>query len=42
VKVECLKLEIPHSVIPTLTCQDAIEIMKAEGYDQLPVADGSG
>jgi len=42
VKVECLKLEVPHSVIPTLTCQDAIEIMKSEGYDQLPVADGSG
>lgn len=42
VKVEGLKLEVPRSVIPTVTCQDAIEIMKAEGYDQLPVADGSG
>ncbi|GFG40107.1 hypothetical protein Cfor_09358 [Coptotermes formosanus] len=42
VKVESLKLEVPLSVIPTITCQDAIDIMKAEGYDQLPVADGSG
>lgn len=41
-KVESLKLEVPLSVIPTITCQDAIDIMKAEGYDQLPVADGSG
>lgn len=41
-KVEHLKLEVPRSVIPALTCQDAIKIMKAEGYDQLPVADGSG
>jgi cystathionine beta-synthase len=42
VKVKCLKLGVPLSVIPTVTCQDAIEIMKAEGYDQLPVAGGSG
>jgi len=42
VKVKCLKLKVPHLVTPTLTCQEAIEIMKAEGYDQLPVADGSG
>lgn len=42
VKVKCLKLEVPLSVKPILTCQDAIEIMKAQGYDQLPVADGSG
>jgi len=41
-KVECLKLQVPRSVIPNVTCQDAIEIMKAESYDQLPVADGSG
>jgi predicted transcriptional regulator len=42
VKVEGLKLKVPRSVMPNVTCQDAIEIMKAEGYDQLPVADGSG
>jgi len=41
-KVKCLRLGVPRSVTPTVTCQDAIEIMKAEGYDQLPVADGSG
>ena len=41
-KVKSLKLEVPLSVKPALTCQDAIEIMKAEGHTQLPVADGSG
>ncbi|XP_066997097.1 cystathionine beta-synthase-like protein isoform X2 [Anabrus simplex] len=41
-KVSCLRLEAPLTVLPSVTCQEAVDIMKKEGYDQLPVVDDSG
>ncbi|KAH9367835.1 hypothetical protein HPB48_003120 [Haemaphysalis longicornis] len=40
--VRALRLRIPLTVTPTVTCQDAVELMSAEGIDQLPVVDESG
>lgn len=41
-KVSSLNLQAPLSIAPTLTCQEAIDIMKKEGFDQLPVVDNGG
>jgi len=41
-KVSAMKLQAPLSIVPTVTCQDAIDIMKKEGFDQLPVVDNQG
>lgn len=41
-KVACLNLEAPLSVLPTVTCQEAVDIMRKEGFDQLPVIDEAG
>ncbi|XP_021940064.1 cystathionine beta-synthase isoform X2 [Zootermopsis nevadensis] len=41
-KVASLNLEPPLSILPTVTCQEAIDIMKKEGFDQLPVVDDTG
>ncbi|XP_018026390.1 cystathionine beta-synthase-like [Hyalella azteca] len=38
-KVSCLPLAAPLTVMPNISCQDAISIMQKEGYDQLPVVD---
>lgn len=41
-KVSTLHLEAPLSINPSVTCQEAIDIMKREGFDQLPVAEQDG
>ncbi|KAJ4446896.1 hypothetical protein ANN_13597 [Periplaneta americana] len=41
-KVACLNLEAPLSVLPSVTCQEAVDIMRKEGFDQLPVVDDGG
>jgi len=38
-KVSSLPLAAPLTVMPNISCQDAISIMQKEGYDQLPVVD---
>jgi cystathionine beta-synthase len=42
VKVNQLPLLAPVTVNPHITCQDAIDIMDREGFDQLPVVNESG
>ncbi|XP_071539029.1 cystathionine beta-synthase isoform X3 [Panulirus ornatus] len=41
-RVSALPLAAPLTVLPTISCQDAIAIMQREGYDQLPVVDQEG
>ncbi|XP_002163391.2 cystathionine beta-synthase-like protein isoform X1 [Hydra vulgaris] len=41
-KVNRLSLKTPFTIMPTMTCQAAIEIMNTETYDQLPVVDEAG
>ncbi|XP_045101671.1 cystathionine beta-synthase-like isoform X3 [Portunus trituberculatus] len=41
-KVSTLHLNAPLTVLPSISCQDAIAIMQREGYDQLPVVDQEG
>lgn len=41
-KISSLKLQAPLTVQPTITCQEAIDVMKKERYDQIPVVDESG
>jgi CBS domain-containing protein len=41
-KVSSLNLEPPLSVLPTVTCQEAVDIMKKGSFDQLPVVDDAG
>lgn len=41
-KVSCLNLAAPLTILPHMSCQDAIDIMNREGYDQLPVVDDTG
>ncbi|XP_022104066.1 cystathionine beta-synthase-like isoform X1 [Acanthaster planci] len=41
-KVAVLKIDAPLTVLPTVTCQEGINIMKREGFDQLPVVGESG
>ncbi|MCL4120373.1 UNVERIFIED_CONTAM: hypothetical protein GTU68_008250 [Idotea baltica] len=41
-KVSCLPLASPLTVLPFISCEDAISIMQKEGYDQLPVVDKEG
>lgn len=40
--VSALPQKFPMTVLPTVTCQDAIEILRREGFDQMPVVDASG
>jgi len=40
--VSSLNLQAPLSIAPAVTCQEAIDIMKKEGFDQLPVMDDAG
>ncbi|XP_046402229.1 cystathionine beta-synthase isoform X2 [Ischnura elegans] len=37
-----LGLEAPTTILPTVSCQEAVDIMRKESYDQLPVVDESG
>jgi predicted transcriptional regulator len=30
------------TVLPTVKCQDCIQILRREGFDQMPVVDSSG
>ncbi|CAG0901228.1 unnamed protein product [Darwinula stevensoni] len=41
-KVNCLSLKAPMTVLPGVSCQDAVEIMDSNGFDQLPVVDEAG
>jgi len=41
-KVRNLQLAAPLTIMPSVTCQEAIAIMNKEGFDQLPVVDESG
>lgn len=40
--VRSLRLRIPLTVTPGVSCQDAVELMSAEGIDQVPVVEESG
>jgi len=40
--VKELGLSKPITVLPSVTCAAAVEILKKEGFDQLPVVDGDG
>jgi cystathionine beta-synthase len=41
-QVRMLELATPCTVLPDLTCGKAVEILRTEGYDQLPVIDRAG
>jgi len=41
-KVSLLGVTAPLTVLPSVPCQDAVDIMHQEGYDQLPVVDQPG
>lgn len=41
-EVACLNLVAPLSVIPAVTCQEAVDLMRKEGFDQLPVVEVGG
>lgn len=38
-RVGFLKLSTPYTIAPTVTCQQAVDILRNEGFDQLPVVD---
>jgi len=40
--VSYLKLQAPLTVLPEVKVQDAIDIMKRKGFDQMPVVDRRG
>ncbi|XP_071511723.1 cystathionine beta-synthase-like [Diadema antillarum] len=40
--ISMLKLGMPLTVLSSVSCQDAIDIMNKEGFDQLPVVEDSG
>eukprot|EP00298_Acanthocystis_sp_HF-20_P018114 c21901_g3_i2.p1 GENE.c21901_g3_i2~~c21901_g3_i2.p1 ORF type:complete len:515 (+),score=266.05 c21901_g3_i2:28-1545(+) len=40
--VSSLQLSAPHTLLPSVTCGDAIKIMSNTGFGQLPVVDESG
>ncbi|XP_026569361.1 cystathionine beta-synthase-like isoform X2 [Pseudonaja textilis] len=42
VKVQELCLSAPLTVLPSVTCEKTIEILKEKGFDQVPVVDESG
>ncbi|XP_020611099.1 cystathionine beta-synthase-like [Orbicella faveolata] len=41
-KVSSLNLPTPLTVLPSVTCQQSIDIMDREGFDQLPVVNEAG
>ncbi|XP_022791558.1 cystathionine beta-synthase-like [Stylophora pistillata] len=41
-KISCINLSNPLTVLPTVTCQQSIDIMDRNGFDQLPVVDETG
>ncbi|XP_045909485.1 cystathionine beta-synthase b [Micropterus dolomieu] len=40
--VQCLKLPAPLTVLPSVSCQKTIRILKEKAFDQAPVVDESG
>ncbi len=40
--VASLRLEAPLTILPEVTVQEAIDLMKRKGFDQMPVIDGNG
>jgi len=41
-KVSFLNLQTPVTVLPDISCEDAIDLMRREGFDQLPVVNENG
>lgn len=41
-RVQELSLSAPLTVLPTVTCEHTIEILREKGFDQAPVVDESG
>ncbi|XP_037084572.1 cystathionine beta-synthase-like protein [Pollicipes pollicipes] len=41
-RIAVLDVSTPLTVLPSVSCQDAIDIMNHEGFDQLPVVDQHG
>uniref|UniRef100_A0A5F8GAN1 Cystathionine beta-synthase n=1 Tax=Monodelphis domestica TaxID=13616 RepID=A0A5F8GAN1_MONDO len=41
-KIQELSLSAPLTVLPTVTCERTIEILREKGFDQVPVVDESG
>ncbi|XP_025768852.1 cystathionine beta-synthase [Puma concolor] len=41
-RVQELSLSAPLTVLPTVTCEHTIEILREKGFDQVPVVDESG
>lgn len=41
-QVQELSLSAPLTVLPTVTCEHTIEILREKGFDQAPVVDESG
>ncbi|KAJ7381327.1 hypothetical protein OS493_001450 [Desmophyllum pertusum] len=41
-KVSSINLQTPLTVLPSVTCQQSIDIMNKEGFDQLPVVSEAG
>ncbi|KAG8182617.1 hypothetical protein JTE90_009980 [Oedothorax gibbosus] len=41
-KISCLNLTVPLTILPNASCQFAIDLMNKEGYEQLPVVDETG
>lgn len=42
VRVQELSLAAPLTVLPSVTCEHTIEILREKGFDQAPVVDGAG
>nr|XP_033798108.1 cystathionine beta-synthase isoform X2 [Geotrypetes seraphini] len=42
IKVQALKLCAPLTVLPSVTCEKTIEILREKGFDQVPIVEESG
>lgn len=40
--VECLQLPNPFTLLPSVSCQETVEILKEKVFDQVPLVDDSG
>ncbi|XP_071959165.1 cystathionine beta-synthase-like [Antedon mediterranea] len=41
-KISVLEVNAPLTILPTVKCQDCVNIMKEQGFDQLPVVNEGG
>lgn len=41
-RLQGLNLSAPLTILPTVTCQKTIKILKDKGFDQAPVVDEAG